>query len=43
MEKTTELKQPVYINGHLTSEWKMGTVLRWGRGYVYVSTGKKKL
>lgn len=40
MERTIELKQPVYTEDILTSEWKMGNVLHWGRGYDYVSTGK---
>ena len=43
MERTIELNQPVYIKDILTSEWKMGIVLHWGRGYAYVSTGKEKL
>jgi hypothetical protein len=42
-KKTTELNQPVYIKDTLTSVWKMGNVLHWGRGYAYVSTGKEKL
>lgn len=43
VEKITELKQPVYINSILTSEWKMGNVLRCGKGYAYVSIVKEKL
>ena len=43
MGKTAELNQPVYFKDVLTSEWKMGNVLRWGRGYAYVPTGKEKL
>ena len=43
MERTIELNQPVYIKDILTSEWRMGNVLRCGRGYAYVSTGKEKL
>jgi hypothetical protein len=41
--KTTELNQPVYIKDILTSEWKMGNVLLWERGYAFVSTGKEEL
>lgn len=26
----------------LTSEWKAGNVLYWGRGYIFFSTGGKK-
>lgn len=43
VEKTAELNQPAYIKDILTSEWKMGNVLRWGRGFAYVSTGEEKL
>ena len=42
-EKNTQLIQPVYMKDILTSEWKMGNVLHWGRGYAYLSTGKEKL
>ena len=43
MERTTELNQPVYIKDILTSEWQIGNVLHWGRGFMPVSTGKEKL
>ena len=43
MEKTSELNQPVYFKDVLTSQWKPGDVLRWGRGFVLVSTGEEKL
>jgi hypothetical protein len=43
IERTVELNQPVYTKHILTSEWKMGIVLHWGRGYAYVSTGKENL
>jgi hypothetical protein len=43
VERIIELNQPVYIKNILTTEWKMGNVLCWGRGYAYVSTGKEKL
>ena len=43
MEKTSELNQPVYFKDVLTSQWKSGDVLRWGRGFALVSTGEEKL
>jgi hypothetical protein len=43
VERTTELNQPVYIKDILTSEWQIGNVLHWGRGFMPVSTGKEKL
>ncbi|MGE9714896.1 DDE-type integrase/transposase/recombinase [Escherichia coli] len=43
MEKTAELNQPVYFKDVLTSTWKPGHVLRWGRGFALVSTGEEKL
>ena len=42
MEKSAELNQPVYIKDVLTSQWKPGDVLRWGRGFALVSTGEEK-
>ena len=41
-EKTAELNQPVYLKDVLTSVWKAGHVLRWGRGFALVSTGEEK-
>ena len=43
MEKSAELNQPVYIKDVLTSQWRPGDVLRWGRGFALVSTGEEKL
>ena len=43
MEKSVELNQLVYIKDVLTSQWKPGDVLRWGRGFALVSTGEEKL
>ena len=43
MEKTSELNQPVYFKDVLTSQWKPGDVLCWGRGFALVSTGEEKL
>ncbi|EGV97888.1 HERV-K_7p22.1 provirus ancestral Pol protein [Cricetulus griseus] len=43
MEKTAELNQPVYFKDVLTSVWKPGHVLSWGRGFAFVSTGEEKL
>ena len=43
VEKTAELSQPVYFRDVLTSEWKSGNVLHWGRGYIFISTGNEKL
>jgi hypothetical protein len=34
VERTIELNQPVYIKDILTSEWKMGNMLYWGKGYA---------
>lgn len=42
-DKTSELNQPVYFKDVMTSVWKPGYVLHWGRGYAFVSTGEKKL
>lgn len=42
-EKTSELNQPVYFKDVITSVWKQGYVLRWGRGYAFVSTGEEKV
>ena len=42
-KKTAELNQLVYIKDVLTSVWKPGHVLRWGRGFALVSTGEEKL
>ena len=43
MEKSAELNQLVYIKDVLTSQWKPGDVLHWGRGFALVSTGEEKL
>ena len=43
MEKTSELNQLVYFKDVLTSQWRPGDVLRWGRGFALVSTGEEKL
>ncbi|CAO2636376.1 hypothetical protein LEMLEM_LOCUS23496 [Lemmus lemmus] len=43
MEKSVELNQPVYFKDVLTSQWKPGEVLRWGRGFALISTGEEKL
>ncbi|ERE82837.1 putative Pol polyprotein [Cricetulus griseus] len=42
-EKTAEVNQPVYFKDVLTSVWKPGHVLRWGRGFAFVSTGEENL
>ena len=42
-KKTAELNQPVYFKDVLTSVWKPGHLLRWGRGFALVSTGEDKL
>ena len=42
-EKTAELNQPVYFKDVLTSVWKTGYVVRWGRGCAFVSTGEENL
>lgn len=39
--ENTELNQPVYFKDMLTSEWNLGFVLHWGRGFAFVSTGKE--
>ena len=41
MEKTSELNKLVYFKDVLTSQWKLGDVLRWGRGFALVSTEEK--
>ena len=41
--KTTELNQLIYFKDILTSEWKPGHVLHWGRGFAFVSTEEEKL
>ena len=43
IEKPMELNQPIYLKDVLTSEWKPGYVLRWGRGFTFVSAGEKRL
>ena len=43
MEKSAELNQLVYFKDVLTSQWKAGDVLRWRRGFAFVSTGEEKL
>ena len=42
-EKTAKLNQPVYFKDVLTSIWKPGHLLHWGRGFALVSTGEEKL
>ncbi|EGV93608.1 hypothetical protein I79_015589 [Cricetulus griseus] len=42
-KKTAELNQPVYFKDVLTSVWKPGHVLQWGRCFALVSTGEEKL
>ena len=42
-KKTAELNQPVYFKDVLTSVWKPGHVLHWGRGFALVCTGEEKL
>lgn len=43
IEKSSELNKPVYFKDVLTSQWKSGDVLCWGRGFVLVYTGVEKL
>ena len=43
MAKSAELNQPIYFKDVLTSQWKPGDVLRWGRGFELVSTGEEIL
>ena len=43
LEKSAELNQPIYFKDVLTSQWKPGDVLHWGRGFALVSTGEGKL
>ena len=38
-----EFNQLIYFKDVLTSEWKPGHVLHWGRGFAFVSTGEEKL
>ena len=33
----------MYFKDVLTSQWKSGDVLYWGRGYALVSIGEEKL
>ena len=40
-KKNHELNQPVYFENVLTSEWKPGYVLHWGRDFAFVSKEKK--
>ena len=42
-EKNTQLIQPVYMKDILTSEWKMGNVLCWGKGYVCFHRKRKTM
>ena len=42
-KKTTELNQLIYFKDVLTSEWKPGHVLHWGRNFSFISTGEEKL
>ena len=41
MEKPSDLNQPAYFKDVLTSQWKLGDVLHWGRGFVLVSKEKE--
>ena len=43
IENNAELNQPVYFKDMLTSEWRPGYVLHWGRGFAFVYTGEEKL
>ena len=43
MEKSSEINQSNYFKDVLTSAWKPGYVLQWGRGFAFVSTGKEKI
>ena len=43
VERTVELNQAVYIKDILTSEWKMGNVLCWGKGYVCFHRKRKAM
>lgn len=43
IENNAELNQFVYFKDMLTSEWKLGYVLSWGRGFAFVYTGEEKL
>ena len=43
IEKSAELNKPIYFKDVLTSQWKPGDVLHWGRGFALVSTGEEKL
>lgn len=41
--ETSKLKQPTCFKNVLTLEWKLESMLFWGRGYAFVSTGNQKL
>ena len=41
--KTSVLNQPLYFKDVLTSQWKPGDVLHYGRGFALISTGEEKL
>ena len=43
MEKSAELNKLMYFKDMLTSQWKPGDMLLWGRGFALVSTGEEKL
>lgn len=43
IEKISKLNQPVYFKDVLTSVWKPGYVLRWGKGFAFVSAGEENL
>ena len=43
IEKSSELNQLVYFKDVLTSQWKPGDVLHWGRHFALVSTEEEKL
>ena len=43
LKKTSGLNQPLYFKDVLTSQWKPGDVLHWGRGFALVSIGEEKL
>lgn len=40
--KEVPVEQPIMYQDVTTNQWCPTTVLRWGRGYAYVSTGTKK-
>ena len=41
--KATELNEPIYFKDVLTSEWKPGHVLCWGRSFAFVFCRRKAI